>query len=117
MESNNSWAHKKKVPFLNCEFSDSDFKGTFLYEASFEGSFFRGTVFHNANLEKASFVNAHGYNIDPRVNKIKKAVFSAPDVLSLLSHLEIVIKNWCSKIKELLHQWGSFKSLLLLKES
>ena len=47
----------------------------------------------DANLEKASFVGARGYSIDPRSNKIRKAAFSVPDVLSLLEAFEIVIKD------------------------
>jgi uncharacterized protein YjbI with pentapeptide repeats len=83
----------KNSEFTNCKIKDSYFQETFLAGVLFDGSSFEGTLFHNANLEEASFCNATGYNIDPRVNKVRKAKFTVPDVLNLLSGFEIEIKN------------------------
>ncbi|MGO8695160.1 MAG: hypothetical protein ACLQMF_15980 [Rectinemataceae bacterium] len=44
-------------------------------------------------MRKAVFKNAHGYSIDPRNNKIQKAVFSVPEVLSLLDCFDIALKD------------------------
>lgn len=89
-----------------CNFSDLPLKGTFfrdcilhdaiftqsqLSESDFEGSDLKGSIFHHTNLEKASFLNAINYSIHPLNNKLSKAKFSKPEVLSLLDHLDISI--------------------------
>ncbi len=83
----------KRVHFHGCKIDECDFENTFLVEAEFNDSVFRETLFHNCNLERASFFEAKGYNLDPRSNNVKKAVFSVPDVLSLVECFGIVIKN------------------------
>ncbi len=83
----------KGSAFTGCELRECYFQNSFLVEVDFSGSTFRETLFSNANLEKASFVGAQGYSIDPRGNKVRKAVFSVPEVLSLLGAFEIVIKD------------------------
>jgi uncharacterized protein YjbI with pentapeptide repeats len=83
----------KRARFLRCEIAECDFQDAYLVEASFEGSVFRDCLFHNSDLEKASFRAAHGYSIDPRTNKLRKAIFSPPDVLSLLSGFDIRIED------------------------
>ncbi|MDA3940089.1 MAG: pentapeptide repeat-containing protein [Spirochaetia bacterium] len=83
----------KSSKFTKCEIIESYFQDTFLEGATFEGSNFKGTLFHNTNLEKASFCNASGYNIDPTVNRIRKAKFTVPDVLNLLNTFNIEIKS------------------------
>ena len=47
--------------------------------------------YNNANLVGVSFCNASGYSIDPLVNNVRKAKFSVPDVLNLLSGFNIEI--------------------------
>jgi len=83
----------KKARFIGCTIDECDFENAFLVESKFDDSIFRGTLFHNCNLERASFFEAKGYEIDPRVNNIKKAVFSVPDVLSLIECFGVEIKN------------------------
>jgi len=50
------------------------------------------TTFDEANLIKCSFKNAKNYDIDPAKNKIKNAIFSFPECLSLLKSYEINIE-------------------------
>ncbi|MBL8965732.1 MAG: pentapeptide repeat-containing protein [Spirochaetaceae bacterium] len=83
----------KKARFTRSEFRDCDFQNTFLVEADFSEAVFDNTLFHNSDLQRASFYRAAGYSIDPGTNKLKKAVFSVPEVLSLLGPLGIVIKD------------------------
>ncbi|NQT60514.1 MAG: pentapeptide repeat-containing protein [Bacteroidetes bacterium] len=71
----------------------SFFENTFLGGASFKRSHFNNTLFHNANLKEASFCKAEGYAIDPRVNDVRKAKFSVPEVLNLLSGVDILISD------------------------
>ncbi len=82
----------KKTKFIKCTITDSDFINTILKEADFSSSDLKGSVFHNADLREAFFENAVNYNINPAVNRIKKAVFSLPEALNLLSHLDIIIR-------------------------
>jgi hypothetical protein len=43
-------------------------------------------------LEKADFYSAEGYQINPAINRIKKAKFSREGVLGLVAHLDINIQ-------------------------
>jgi hypothetical protein len=46
---------------------------------------------HYADLRKANFRGAVNYSINPLTNKLLKAKFSRPEVMTLLDHLEILI--------------------------
>jgi len=83
----------KKSVFRSCEIKDSYFQDAFLQEADFSGSIFSNTLFHNSDLQKASFYKARGYSMDPRANKVQKAVFSVPDVLALVESFGIIIRD------------------------
>jgi uncharacterized protein YjbI with pentapeptide repeats len=83
----------KRADFWGCRIDECDFENAFLVEARFDESIFRQTLFHGCNLERASFFEAKGYEIDPRSNNVKKAVFSVPDVLSLIECFGVIIKN------------------------
>ena len=48
-------------------------------------------IFDRANLEKADFSTSRNYTINPEINRLKKTKFSMPDVVGLLSHLDIVL--------------------------
>ncbi len=83
----------KKSVFRLCTIKDSSFQDAFLQDADFSESIFSDTLFHNCDLQKASFYKARGYAIDPRVNKIQKAIFSVPDVLALVENFGIIIRD------------------------
>jgi len=83
----------KNSRFTLCELRGCDFQNTHLVGAAFDGSTFAETLFHSCDLEKASFRGARGYSIDPRANKIAKAVFSVPEVISLIESFGIVIED------------------------
>lgn len=74
-----------------CEIIECSFVGSELDNSSFEGSRFRETLFDGNNLESASFRNALNYEIDPHKNNLRNALFSSPEVLSLLRYLKIRI--------------------------
>jgi uncharacterized protein YjbI with pentapeptide repeats len=71
-----------KTDFINVDLKDSDFSGCDL----------QGSRFHNAVLENVNFVGARNYYIDPASNRLKKAKFSSPEVLSLLAPFDIKIE-------------------------
>ena len=82
----------KKIIMKNCICKEADFEGADLQKGDFFGTDFLGSRFVNTNLQEASFINAKNYTIDPSVNKIKKAVFSLPEVYNLLNCLDIIVK-------------------------
>lgn len=62
-----------------------------LKDSSFEKSLLNTTQFTNRDLRGADFREATGYQIDINTNKLKGAKFSFPEVINLLSGLEINI--------------------------
>jgi len=87
-----SYLDIKESKFLKCEMKEVDFINTNLIGADFNGSSLPLCKFHNTNLEKANFLGALNYYINPIENKLKQAKFSYPDVLSLLDTFEIKIE-------------------------
>ena len=74
-------------PYTTLFRSNSNLAGS-----DFGNSDLQASKFQNTNLEKANFVGAKNYYIDPTQNKLKKAKFSSPEVLSLLAGFEIEIE-------------------------
>ncbi|MBA9076054.1 pentapeptide repeat-containing protein [Rufibacter quisquiliarum] len=82
----------KKTVFDSCSIKEANFTETDLTEASFLNCNLNGAVFQRTNLEKANLLTAVNYALDPEVNRIKKAKFSAQGALGLLAKYDIVIK-------------------------
>ncbi len=82
----------KRSRFIGSVIRETDFINVELKDADFSGCDLLGSSFHNANLENASFIGAINYSIDPRSNKLKKARFEAPEVLSLLDVFDIRVE-------------------------
>ena len=80
-----------KTKFINSTIYDCDFINTNLTKSDFFDSNLKQSKFIDCNLIEANFENASSYFIDPTRNKLKKARFSQPDVLNLLSWFEIEI--------------------------
>ena len=72
---------------LDCTFGECE-----LVESSFRETDLTGTEFFRCNLAKADFRDAVGYRIDLMTSKVSRASFSLPDVLGLLSGLDIKIE-------------------------
>lgn len=81
----------RQISFQECQIVDCDFYKTDLTQANFNRAVFQGAIFEQTVLVKADFREAVGYNINPNNNKVKKAKFSLPEVVTLLDHLDIVI--------------------------
>jgi uncharacterized protein YjbI with pentapeptide repeats len=75
-----------------CNVKEADFTETNLSKADCRHSDFTRARFVNTNLEYTDFSDASNYSIHPDGNRLKKTVFSSPDVLSLLDVYDIVIK-------------------------
>jgi fluoroquinolone resistance protein len=82
----------RKTEMTNCVIKEADFTETNLSKSNCRYSDFTGTRFVNTNLEYTDLSYASNYSIHPDGNKLKKTVFSSPEVLSLLDVYDIVIK-------------------------
>lgn len=83
----------KQTRFIRSIIRESRFIETILQEADFEDSDLEQTLFHQCDLEKANFSDAKNYSINPLTNKIKGAMFSLPEAVSLLKDLGICLTN------------------------
>jgi uncharacterized protein YjbI with pentapeptide repeats len=77
--------------FSNSRLIEVDFTETNLESVSFEGCNLSGSVFQFSHLEKANFVGAQGYIIDPSNNRMKGAKFSREGLAGLLTTFGIDI--------------------------
>jgi fluoroquinolone resistance protein len=83
----------KETSFTGSTMEQVDFADADLTQADFTDCSFADCTFRNTNLTKADFRRARGYQIDPRINKVKSARFDVPEVLGLLSAFEIKIED------------------------
>lgn len=83
----------KNAVAVQCEASDSDFRGAQLIGADFRGTKFRACRFHASDLSKADFSGAEGYDLDVRTENLKKAIFSLPEALNLLAPFDLEIRG------------------------
>ncbi len=84
----------KGISFVDCTAKDVDFREADLSNADFSGSDLTGAQFGGTNLTGANLERARNYSIDPGRNVLKGARFSLPEVMSLLSGLDIEISGW-----------------------
>lgn len=82
----------RNTEMTDCVVKDADFSETNLSKSDCRYSDFSRARFVNTNLEYTDLSYASNYSIHPDGNKLKKTVFSSPDVLSLLDVYDIVIK-------------------------
>lgn len=80
-----------KTPFISCQLEDVDFVECNLTEAKLSQCQLAGATFSRSKLIKADFRESINYSIDPNENQIKGALFSQPEVLSLLEVFNIKI--------------------------
>ena len=81
-----------KFDFSESRFEDCIFQQCGLSASNFTHSRFDGTVFSRCDLSRTDFRGAVGYTIDLSTNKLTKARFSFPEVVGLLSALDIKIE-------------------------
>ncbi len=85
------------VKIYGCSFKGSTFKkasfiGSKMVKCDFSSCDFEEAIFDNTDLSESNFKHAINYSIDPNKNKLKKAIFSMPDVVGLLGNLDIRIE-------------------------
>ena len=86
------WLSVQRMEMVECVAREVDFTGTNLTRANLAKTDFLGSRFVDTNLSYADFSKAANYAIDPRTNRLKKAVFTLPEAVSLLSAFDIVLK-------------------------
>lgn len=82
----------KNFSFIGCKMMEVEFSDCQLVKASITGCMLRGSSFNKANLNEADLRGSTEYLIDVRYTNIKKAKFSMPEALTLLSSLNIVLE-------------------------
>ncbi len=81
----------KHMKFIHCSLKEVDFTETQAQHVAFLTCDLLGATFDKTQLEQADFRTAKNYRLQPSQNNIKGAQFSVPEVLGLLSHLDIQI--------------------------
>lgn len=79
--------------FKECSLVQAIFAETDLQGASFENSNLLDAIFENTNLEKANFIGAVNYKIDPEENRIRGAKFSRDGLAGLLRKYDIEVEE------------------------
>jgi uncharacterized protein YjbI with pentapeptide repeats len=82
----------KGTAFTNCSLIAVDFMNTDLTEVVFDHCDLYRSEFNKAIANKTDFRTSYNYTIDPEKTKIKKAVFSFPEVKGLLFKHDLLIK-------------------------
>lgn len=81
----------RKAQYTKSKLIECDFTGCDLAGADFSGSNLRGALFSKTILKQADFRSATEYAFDPRLNELKGARFSSPEVVRLLTVFGVVI--------------------------
>lgn len=81
-----------KYDFKGSQFDECFFENCKLTDSSFGSVSLQGTKFIKCDLSGTDFREASDYVIDIADNKLKKAKFSFPEVVNLLSSLDIIIE-------------------------
>lgn len=87
--------YQRKMPqtlFSHCSLKEVDFTEADLTQAIFEACDLEGAIFEYTVLKKADFSTAQNFVIDPEINPIQKARFSAADLGGLLKKYDIIVK-------------------------
>lgn len=82
----------QQCSFLSCQLQEAMFEQSLLQKVKLIDCDFAGASFKDCDLSAADFSQAQNYDIDLRLNKAKKTIFTLPEAISLLQNLDIVIK-------------------------
>jgi uncharacterized protein YjbI with pentapeptide repeats len=80
------------VTFSECSQIGCDFSGANLSKVNFKESILTDANFNQTNLTDTDFRTAHGFRINPILNKLKGAKFVKENVLGLLLDFNIKIE-------------------------
>jgi uncharacterized protein YjbI with pentapeptide repeats len=91
--SNFSYLKIPEIKLLECVAKEVNFNEADLTNAVFTKTDLSNSIFSNTNLTKADFRKAFNYSIDFKFNNLKKAKFSLPEAIALLTSLDIILDN------------------------
>jgi uncharacterized protein YjbI with pentapeptide repeats len=91
-ESNFFAVNLAKLQMTGCSFRNADFREAKLTRANLNAGEFSGALFGKTDLSFADMRDCRNYSIDVRDNTIRKAKFSLPEAMNLLSGLDIVLE-------------------------
>jgi len=83
----------QRSTFENCKFSEAVFDTANLQKCAFAYCDFTRAIFTKCDLREADLSSAYSYYIDISNNSCRKAKFSYPEVLNLLTGQGIIIKE------------------------
>lgn len=81
----------RKTYFINCSLKETDFETTDLTASVFDNCDLSGATFIRSVLEKTDFRTSRNFSLDPAVNNVKRAKFSASNLQGLLYHFNLDI--------------------------
>ena len=89
-----SFSDKKmlKTMFNSCSVKEVSFSGANLSNSVFNNCNLDNSIFNNTQLAAVDFTSAYNYKIDPDLNPMKKAKFSAQGTAGLLDKYDIKIE-------------------------
>lgn len=82
----------KQSVFRDCQLHEVDFTETDLSGALIVNCDLLMSIFDRSNLTKADLRSSYNFTIDPEINKLKKAKFSASGLQGLLAKYDLVIE-------------------------
>lgn len=82
----------KGFSFIDCKMMEVEFADSQLVKSVITGCMLRGSSFNKADLSGVDLRGSTEYFIDVRFTNVKKAKFSMPEAMSLLSSLDVVIE-------------------------
>lgn len=77
-------AKLRKTKFTDCSLKETDFEEADLTGSVFHNCDLSGATFVRCVLEKTDFRTARNFSLDPAVNKVRQAKFSALNLVGLL---------------------------------
>lgn len=82
----------RNTRFVKCRLHETDFSECDLTASVFDHCDMARVVFVQSNLESCDLRSSTGYRIDPEVNRLRGAMFSYPEVLTLLHKYGVVVE-------------------------
>src|SRR5690625_2191331 len=83
-----------KTVFQNSQLLETDFTEADLTEAVFDNCNLNAAVFNQTILEKADFLTAYNYTINPELNHLKKAKLSVQGLPGLLKTYDLQLEDY-----------------------
>jgi fluoroquinolone resistance protein len=87
------WLNLSEINIRECKSHDVDFREVDLSRSYLMNTDFHQSLFMRTKLTTADFSEAVNYNIDITLNDVRKAIFTFPEIVNLLQHLEVQIKG------------------------